>query len=176
MKSVSPVFEDRGRRESYPLALSVVLIFVFCTLIAYTAFASTEANIDEPCVAIEPAGALVIGEVKSITDYEGMKKTYGDIYLHGNCSTLKAKRGVICNASYYASGFMGIKTEIATHEVGIEADPESLSLTDGDKMLYILATAKAQSNLRYGQYPQAKSMKVICPLKEGEIRIEIEKN
>lgn len=176
MKAVSPVFEDRGRRESYLLALSIVLIFVFCTLIAYTAFAATEANIDEPCVAIMPASAQVLGEVKSIADYESLKKTYGDVFLHGNCSTLKAKRGVICNASYYASGFMGIKTEIATHEVRIEADIESLSIIDGDKMLQTIATAKAQSDLRYGQYPQAKIAKIVCPLKEGEIRIEIEKN
>lgn len=134
MKVVSPVFENRGRRESYLLALSVVLIFAFCTLIAYTAFASTEA---EP-----PA----------------------------------LKRGIICNANFYASGFLGIKKEIASHEVRIEADPESLSLTDGDKMLQTLATAKGYSNLRYGQYPQAKVMTLTCPIKEGAIRIEIEKN
>ncbi|MFZ6007207.1 MAG: hypothetical protein ACOYU2_06080 [Nitrospirota bacterium] len=44
MKTVSPIFENGGKREVCLLALTVVLILALCTLIATAAFASTEAE------------------------------------------------------------------------------------------------------------------------------------
>ncbi|MCL4536153.1 MAG: hypothetical protein M1610_00955 [Nitrospirae bacterium] len=68
-KAVSPIFEEKGKKNSYLLALTFVLILGFCTLIAYTAFASTEADADIQTVTvgnhiIDAASGTVIAELK----------------------------------------------------------------------------------------------------------------
>lgn len=93
MKAVSPIFKDRGKREVYLLALAVVLILALCTLIAATAFASTEAEPpdiktdtiemkDGTKIVVESASALV----KEIIKPEPPKMLYCQLTAQANFS------------------------------------------------------------------------------------------
>jgi hypothetical protein len=46
MKTISPIFKHKEDKGGYILILVTVLILAFCLLIAYAAFASTEAGQD----------------------------------------------------------------------------------------------------------------------------------
>jgi hypothetical protein len=47
MKVISPIFKHKEDKSGYMLVLVTVLTLAFCLLIAYTAFASTEAGQDK---------------------------------------------------------------------------------------------------------------------------------
>lgn len=149
MKAVSPIFEDRGRRESYLLALSVVLIFVFCTLIAYTAFASTEAEPSQTVIVdglvLDAANAQVIDRVKTV-----------------------------CKIAVYKNRILGIFPNRETGEVVYEGIKlGSVKLDDLAQYLENLKepvkyTMKFDNEIDSEDF---RAIKVLCPLQDGEFEV-----
>lgn len=87
MKAVSPIFEDRGNRDSYLLALTFVLILGLCTLIAYTAFAATEADMEEYTIKRTGGPATICSLIISVPSrflfFKTTKYIEGTVIYHG---------------------------------------------------------------------------------------------
>lgn len=172
MKAVSPVFENRGRRESYLLALTFVLIFGLCTLIAYTAFAATEA--EPPKGAFFKVIDAASGTVVATTDDPNiaeLKKKYGDNIVLVSIGTGPK---TTCKIAVYKDRILGIFPNRETGEIiyeGVDLNEVPIAelqnvLTDTSKIKW---TATVHAN------PEATGVKLRCPLKDGEFEFSIRK-
>lgn len=172
MEVISPIFKDRENKSAYMIALVIVLTLAFCTLIAYTAFAATEA--EPPKGAFFKVIDAASGTVVATTDDPNiaeLKKKYGDNIVLVSIGTGPK---TTCKIAVYKDRILGIFPNRETGEIiyeGVDLNEVPIAelqnvLTDTSKIKW---TATVHAN------PEATGVKLRCPLKDGEFEFSIRK-